>query len=149
MKHKTQQRRRATSKISGVALIPIPKKNAKLSAIDPETGYPREGDIWTPWGYTSEDLTTKYAKGKIISYSTPVHGGFYVAPELNKLIPTQLKNNSFLKNGRIGWYEEDEDWSIVVATFPQYFPKSLVNSVRIKYAYFLGKYTPLVKKKTG
>ena len=65
----------------------------------------------TPWG--KSDHTHKIAPG-ITFYGTPSHGGIRVSAKLNQLIPEYMRQES-------GWYEEDCDYSKVVAVFPELF----------------------------
>lgn len=70
----------------------------------------------TPWGQ-SQDETGK-APG-IVRYSTASHGGFGLSAEreaeLRAIFP------DFRCFAGKGWYEEDQDWAIVVVAFPRYF----------------------------
>lgn len=67
--------------------------------------------MMTPWGMS--DSEQDYGSG-VKFYGTPGHGGFYVAPAMNALIPAVFKRASFCKQGFRGWYEEDIDWAIPV-----------------------------------
>lgn len=67
--------------------------------------------IWTPWVFA--DHRKEYAAG-IVQYSTPGHGGMKVRDDLNRKIPEYMRNKG-------GWYEEDCEWSKVVAVFPDKF----------------------------
>ena len=72
----------------------------------------------TPWG-PAETVAT-IADG-IYFVSTPSHGGFYLKPELNALVPSDWRAASFNGRAQQGWYEEDCDWCMVVLTFPDHF----------------------------
>ncbi len=65
----------------------------------------------TPWG--ESDGAERVARG-ITFYSTPSHGGYYLAPTVNERMPEALRLEG-------GWYEEDCDWARVVLAFPEYF----------------------------
>jgi len=65
--------------------------------------------IVTPWGIPDFPPEV-YAGGRILSFSTPTHGGFYVFPELNKRIPKGLRDETHLGQGHKGWYFADRDW---------------------------------------
>lgn len=72
----------------------------------------------TPWG--TADSHEHIAEG-IDFFGTPSHGGIRLSPEKNKLVPLNLREQSFNQQGMDGWYEEDCDVYIVIATFPSYF----------------------------
>lgn len=74
----------------------------------------------TPWG----PIQTRKEYGEGITFvSTASHGGFYVAPDLNKLIPEERRLATWNGGqGMRGWYEEDCDSCIVVLAFPDRFP---------------------------
>jgi hypothetical protein len=65
----------------------------------------------TPWG--TPDSYRKLADG-IYSYSTPTHGGIWLAPETDAMVPLYMRHED-------RWYEEDSDWSIVATVFPHAF----------------------------
>lgn len=71
----------------------------------------------TPWepAQTSEGI----APG-ITFYSTESHGGFHLSDERNACVPLKLRRSTFLQLGMKGWYEEDCDARIVLATVPEY-----------------------------
>jgi hypothetical protein len=116
---RVKSRSKLTSDVNGV------DANQVLPKIDPETGAPREGDVWTPWGYV-DGPEEYFAGGKILWYETSVHGGFYVAPELNEYIPAEFRIP-------MGWYEQDEQWPIVAITFPELLPKKMVKKARRQF----------------
>jgi len=70
----------------------------------------------TPWGMA--DFHKEYAEG-IDSYGTPGHGGFEVSPEAKYLFPPGLKEYKTFAGGN--WYEEDEDYAVVVGARPELF----------------------------
>lgn len=72
----------------------------------------------TPWG--AADTATTHAEG-IVSYSTPSHGGFHLSPERLTAIPAEVLICTFNQQGERGWFEEDEDWALVAAAFPEAF----------------------------
>lgn len=72
----------------------------------------------TPWG--AADHSEQIAPG-IHWHSTPSHGGFYLSPDKNKLVPLNVRRATFNGQGLRGWYEEDCDWSVVVRFFPEHF----------------------------
>jgi hypothetical protein len=62
--------------------------------------------VSTPWGFALQIL--EVAPG-ITCYITASHGGLFLTPEVNALVPLRIKMRSFLGNGFLGWYEEDVD----------------------------------------
>lgn len=68
-------------------------------------------DASTPWGPSQG--VTRYSDG-VTAHSTASHGGFHIAPDLNRKISTALRRDS-------GWYEEDCEWAIVAITFTDLF----------------------------
>ena len=72
----------------------------------------------TPWG--TADSHEHIAEG-IDFYGTPSHGGFKLSAERNAKVQEILRQRSFGQQGMKGWYEEDCDACIVMATFPEYF----------------------------
>ena len=72
----------------------------------------------TPWG-TPDQVETVIAG--IYRVDTPSHGGFWVCPDLNQLIPLEHRNASFCGQGHQGWYEEDCDWAIPALAFKEEF----------------------------
>lgn len=76
---------------------------------------------WTPWGHP--DSVTELAPG-IVSYSTPSHGGIWLSPERVAEMPKPLREFVPFGGPQAGpgrWFEEDCDWSVVAAAFPEYF----------------------------
>jgi Domain of unknown function (DUF7007) len=73
----------------------------------------------TPWG-ASQAITD--IGGGILFVTTASHGGYYVPPAFNRLVPIAWRDASFNAQGRFGWYEEDCDWCLVALTFPTTFP---------------------------
>jgi hypothetical protein len=65
----------------------------------------------TPWG--GSQLATIYAEG-VVRHSTAGHGGFHLSCDRNALVDPALRADG-------GWYEEDAEWAIVAATFPELF----------------------------
>jgi hypothetical protein len=74
----------------------------------------------TPWG--KADDSHEIAVG-ITSYSTPSHGGIHLSPERQLQMPKELRIDS-------GWYEEDCDWCLVVAAFPEFFMNELGDALK-------------------
>lgn len=73
----------------------------------------------TPWGRA--DHVTKIADG-IYAVSTPSHGGVFLTPERNALIPADIKAATFNGGqGALGWYEEDCDWAVPFLVYLQEF----------------------------
>lgn len=72
----------------------------------------------TPWGYP--DVAVQIAPG-IISYSCASHGGIWLAPQRNQLVPKQYRERTFNLMGLRGWYEEDTDWTIPALVFKDEF----------------------------
>ena len=71
----------------------------------------------TPWGPAQ---TSEVIAPGITFYSTASHGGFHLSDERNARVSLKLRRSTFLQLGMKGWYEEDCDASIVLATFPEY-----------------------------
>ena len=65
----------------------------------------------TPWGPSQS--ATRYAEG-ILFFTTASHGGFHLDPERNAAMPPALRLPG-------GWYEEDVDWALVAAGYPELF----------------------------
>jgi hypothetical protein len=57
-----------------------------------------------------------YGEG-VIAHSTAGHGGFHLDASHNALVDRRWRD-------RDGWYEEDAEWAIVSATFPELFTSS-------------------------
>lgn len=76
----------------------------------------------TPWGY-ADTTPSRYGPG-IAFYSTPSHGGFFVAPTEREKIPQRYRDFAarWSKGWGDGWYEEDVAALAVVVTFPDRFP---------------------------
>lgn len=72
----------------------------------------------TPWGYP--DVAVQIAPG-IISYSCASHGGIWLSPARNALIPLKHRRATFNQQGMAGWYEEDTDWSVPAMFFQREF----------------------------
>ena len=68
----------------------------------------------TPWGPAQQSRI--YGEG-VIAHSTAGHGGFHLDATRNALVDRRWRN-------RDGWYEEDSEWAIVAATFPELFTSS-------------------------
>ena len=79
----------------------------------------------TPWG--PSQLVREIAPG-IVRYDTASHGGYYVSPERVAAMPKPLRE--FRPFAGPNWYEEDCDWSVVAAAFPQFFPPDAVAAAR-------------------
>ena len=62
----------------------------------------------------------------ITSYSTPRHGGINLSAERLAEMPAALR--SVHPFAGPGWYEEDQDWAIVVLAFPLFFPGAHVSA---------------------
>ena len=84
----------------------------------------------TPWG--TPDRAIELAPG-ILLIDTPSHGGIWLSPERNALIPAWIKALTFASGqGRNGWYEEDCDIAIPLAAFPECkdrMPNSAMNNM--------------------
>lgn len=72
-------------------------------------------NIYTPWGLA--DDVKEIAPG-ITSVGTPSHGGFRLSAGRQTSMPHAFRKGE--------WYEEDCEWSLVVLSFPEAFPASLV-----------------------
>jgi hypothetical protein len=68
----------------------------------------------TPWGTAQQSRI--YSEG-VIAHSTAGHGGFHLDPTRNAFVDARWRNAE-------GWYEEDSEWAIVAATFPELFTTS-------------------------
>ena len=68
----------------------------------------------TPWGPAQQSRI--YGEG-VTAHSTAGHGGFHLDATRNALVDPHWRN-------RDGWYEEDSEWAIVAATFPELFTTS-------------------------
>ena len=83
----------------------------------------------TPWG--SSDYQKQIAKG-ITRVSTPRHGGFYLSKErwaeLMSIFPQFV---SFAGNG---WLEEDVDWAVLYAAWPELFSEDFYAEVNFPQA---------------
>lgn len=88
----------------------------------------------TPWG--KADSVTRYGLG-INFYTTPGHGGFKLSEKMNRLVPIELRRQSFGGLGLKGWYEEDCDAYIVMAVFSQHFTADEVERARKALASYL------------
>lgn len=113
---------------------------------------PRIGD-YCLWGEIDNiEKINKY----ILSISTPCHGGYWLSPRLNELIPIEVRNYRWyfetdnadipLKDRKFGgYYEEDCEWSKVVFFFPEYFSKeSLQEAIEtIKSGWVKGTYAEM------
>ncbi len=84
--------------------------------VEDRTEYP----VDTPWGPPQE--VAIIAPG-IMWISTASHGGYWLSSVRNKQVPVRLRRKTFMQNGRLGWYEEDEDAAIVESVFSEYFVK--------------------------
>lgn len=82
--------------------------------VEDRTEYP----VDTPWGPPQE--VAIIAPG-IMLISTASHGGYWLSSVRNKQVPVRLRRKTFMQNGRLGWYEEDEDAAIVESVFSEYF----------------------------
>lgn len=79
--------------------------------------------LMTPWGVAQ--VSKRWTDG-IFECESDAHGGFFVAPEWNAVIPEALiAGSANAKHCRQGWYEEDDDWAIVVHSFPYIFGRKL------------------------
>ena len=72
----------------------------------------------TPWG--AADTIKEVADG-IISVSTPGHGGLQVADDLLAKMPDALRNANAYSGKGSCWFEEDVEWALVAAAFPELF----------------------------
>ena len=68
----------------------------------------------TPWGPAQQSRI--YGEG-VIAHSAAGHGGFHLDATRNALVDKRWRN-------RDGWYEEDSEWAVVAATFPELFTTS-------------------------
>ena len=75
-----------------------------------QNDYPKEA----PWGKATN---SKLLAPGIVVFVTATHGGIWLSPEKNALVPDHLKETTFLKQGYEGWYEQDCDAQIVLTLF--------------------------------
>lgn len=87
----------------------------------------------TPWG-PAECVTD--IGGGILHVDTSSHGGYFVPPALNVLVPLEWRTKSFNARGMVGWYEEDCDWCLVALTFPQQFPADAREAANSAFRWF-------------
>ena len=77
-----------------------------------------ETRLSTPWGFA--DQVYPIGERGILKVCTPSHGGMFVPSELLPQMPSALRySNSY--SGRANWFEEDVEWALVVASFPEEF----------------------------
>ncbi len=67
--------------------------------------------VETPWGRSQQSRI--YSEG-VVAHSTAGHGGFHLDAKRNALVDPRWRNAG-------GWYEEDSQWAVVAATFPELF----------------------------
>lgn len=92
----------------------------------------------TPWGPSQID--EEIAAG-IIRVHTAGHGGFYLTPANNGSVHKAWRKAN-------GFYEEDEEWSIVALTFPQHFTAVQIDRAhRLSKTYRGDKYEVVFKDK--
>jgi len=70
----------------------------------------------TPWGVEQH---RKEAADGIVFISTASHGGFHLNAERQAALAALFP--SFRPYAGAPWYEEDEDWAVVVLAFPRAF----------------------------
>jgi hypothetical protein len=78
--------------------------------------------LYTPWGYA--DSVSEVVPG-ILSVTTPGHGGYKLDRKRNAAV-----HSAWRRKG--GWYEEDNEWAIVVFTFKGEFPAESVEQAVYK-----------------
>jgi len=77
----------------------------------------------TPWGPAE---TVKELAPGVFEIETQSHGGFWLDPKRNKLVPERSRAATFNGRGGSGWYEEDCDWAFVAVALPNLFsPREL------------------------
>ena len=64
---------------------------------------------------------------------TPSHGGYFVPPHHNRLIPAAWRKASWNGNAERGWYEEDCDWCLTALTFPTAVPAEAVKAAQATF----------------
>ncbi|MDQ5987784.1 MAG: hypothetical protein CSYNP_03530 [Syntrophus sp. SKADARSKE-3] len=79
----------------------------------------------TPWG---ESQVAVHLSVGITRHHTASHGGIYVEPIQNNLIPEYMRNAD-------GWYEEDCEWAKVAVVYPKCFVKNLGNDQQLTEAF--------------
>jgi hypothetical protein len=85
----------------------------------------------TPWGKADTVTEIGDVGGlKILSVSTPTHGGIYVPEELCHPIPSRERLWAKRWSGSICWYEEDCCWAAVAVAFPQFFAADEVEAAK-------------------
>lgn len=75
----------------------------------------------SPWGRVQHQ--TELIPDSAWSVSTAGHGGIYLTPKLNVLVPDWAKTSPF-GNPLQGWYEEDVDWCIPLCFLEAHFRES-------------------------
>ena len=70
----------------------------------------------TPWGQSNfeEELVDG-----IVWYSTPSHGGYHLDAGHSDTLRDRFPDH--VPYAGTGWYEEDQDWSVVALTWPELF----------------------------
>ena len=79
--------------------------------------------MMTPWGPSQHE---DHIGMGIISIQTAGHGGYFVPPEIRKLIPAPARKTF----AGPGWYEEDGDWCLVALSFPHLFTAEHLDMAR-------------------
>ena len=87
----------------------------------------------SPWG--GIQILTPFGEG-IWFVSTASHGGFFLDAERNAKVPASWRRGTFREQGIRGWYEEDEDWCLVIKTFPERFPAEDLKKAKAAFSWW-------------
>jgi hypothetical protein len=79
--------------------------------------------VYTPWG--APDSAPRVLAPGVISYTTASHGGIWLDPERNAMVPLAWRNASHGGGALDGWYEEDCDWCLVALVYPDGFTSDM------------------------
>lgn len=72
----------------------------------------------SPWDLVE---TVEQIADGICFVTTASHGGYHVERELHQAMPSLLANSNTYSGCGSPWFEEDVEWSLVVAAFPEKF----------------------------
>lgn len=105
--------------------------------------------ISTPWG-ESEGQTV--AVPGIVFHSTAGHGGFHLSPERQAAVRQKFPGFRTFAGGP--WYEEDNDWAVVVLTFPELFDDNgkierAIKIARMSHEYNPARWEPVIRVLDG
>lgn len=85
----------------------------------------------TPWGAAQ---TRKTLGDGVTQVTTAGHGGIHLIPDRNRQVHAVWRDAA-------GWYEEDDEWSVVAVTFPNLFtPEQVLEAHRLAKDYSPDQY---------